>query len=57
MHSRYIKKRKGDWLGHIIRGIGILTTVLQGTMKEERIRETKRLKLTNLDKRREYIKK
>lgn len=34
-----IKKRKGDWIRHIIRGKGILTAVLEGTVEGKRRKE------------------
>lgn len=38
-------RRNRNWIGHIIRGKEILTTVLEGTVERERKRGRKKLKL------------
>ena len=42
---RTIQKRKSVWMGHVIRGNDLLTTVIEGTVEGQRRRGRKRHKL------------
>lgn len=55
--SDRILNRKGDWMWHVIRGKGKLTTVLKNTVEEKRGRGWKRLKLISDVKRRGYMRR
>lgn len=52
-----IINRKANWLGHIMRGKGIMNTVLEGTVEGERRRGRKRLKAIDEVKEGESYKK
>lgn len=49
-----IINREGDWMRHICRGKGILITVFEDTVKQERRRRRNRLKLIEGVKRGRY---
>jgi hypothetical protein len=38
-----IRNRKKEWIGHVVRGGGLLRDVIEGKMEKKRLRATKRL--------------
>lgn len=45
----YILRRKGSWMRHVIRGEGILTTVLESTVKGDNRLRRRRRRLSTVD--------
>jgi len=45
INFKTIVRRKKNWIGHVVRGEGLLTEVMEGRMKGKRLRGRKRMRM------------